>query len=145
MAEPRTGARLRNGYIGTMGSDGALQHRTEVFLGNIANDEALESAAVLTIPGECQIHNMIVAHNAAFGTTPKLQYRDHPTGASPGNWQDVDTIPVAVGQREVGHMADDRHLMGTTTPREFRLKFTGAGISGNTAAKTVVSIVFSNL
>ena len=149
MANPRTGSRLEAGHIGTMGSDGSLQQRTEVFTGAIAVGETMESPAVLTVPGECQIHEITVSNATALKANASLRYRDCPTGAAKTAPIVYATIQGAsIGEQKIGHKADAVHMHETTVPREFFLvgggTATGAAESG-VNQRLVVSIVFSNL
>ena len=99
MANARTGSRVDACGIGSMGSEGNLQHRTEVFDGDIAASEVLASKGVLTIPGECQITEIKVAKSMAVAG--RLVYRDLVPGGGEPAWTNGPTIPSAAGEAEV--------------------------------------------
>ena len=142
MAVARTGSRVDACGIGSMGSDGNLQHRTEVFDGAIASGEVLASKGVLTIPGECQITEIRVARSHAVGGG--IVYRDlAPGGTTPAWTAYSQTYSSAATEVRVGTKADNLHFQETTTPREFG--FQASGAQADTECRVVLSITFSNI
>lgn len=151
MAKSRTVLRQEaaNTYtINTIGSEGDLQHRSEVFTGSTSAGEELESPQVLLVPGQSQIFEIKLAANPILIPTTsnpiKVQSRIHFTGRSPGVWTDVETLTAGFSEAEIGDKSQGSVFFNESVfPREFRVLMSAA--QSNATRRIVLSIKFSNI